>query len=728
MTTGKPVCQVCIPNTMRNYYDYAYAGNKPEVGVRVRISFRGRTKIGIVTGHGISRLPDDKILTIEDTIDDRPLLDSAFFDFAYWVAHYYQAPLSEIISTVLPKQFRQGKAIETCWENEYQLRMNVAQAKALVDTSKKKKLHQLIEWIAEKDSPVNEAMMRDAGYSKTLWQALLEKEVLSVNKTLVPPRHNWQQKSYPELNEEQQHAVNTIVPELDHYQSFLLQGVTGSGKTEVYQQVIEQVMSAGKQVLLLVPEIGLTPQLLSRFQHRFSQPMLMIHSQLNDSERFRAWVLAREGKVSLIIGTRTALFTPFLNLGLIVLDEEHDTSFKQLEGVRYSARDSAIYRASLTNIPVILGSATPSLESLHNVDLGKSKRLKLNKRAVNSQPVHYQIVDLRQHTQDYGLAKPTLALMEKHLQEGNQVLVFLNRRGFAPVILCHACGWIADCPYCDSHLNFHRQDERYHCHLCGYHRRPMSHCLSCKSSELIAVGAGTQRLEPFLAQTFPDYPVLRVDRDQVRQKGDWAEKLAMIAEQSVKIIVGTQMLAKGHDFHNITCVVIMDADTGLLQSDFRAVERMGQLLLQVSGRAGRGHKSGEVIIQTHQPGHPFLNLLIKSGYEPFAQALLERRQLAKLPPFAHLAVLQAKAKKADKVLTFLQRIKRWLSTAPVQCLGPAPAQVARQADEYRYQLLIKSDNRSHLQQTLTQLRDWLTINKLGTNVRWIIDRDPQDMI
>jgi primosomal protein N' (replication factor Y) len=727
MIGGTPICQVCIANTMRDYYDYAYGDNKPEVGARVLVSFRGKTKIGIVLGFSLSELEPDKILTIDEILDKKPLLDHAFFDLLTWVAHYYQSPLSEVMATVLPKQFRLGKSIETCWENDYQLDPSASPESNPLD-NRKKKLRQLVDWLAQVDHPVNEAMMRQAGFSKVHWETLQENGLIRATKSLVPPLHAWQEKPYPKLNNEQQQAVDSIVSHLNRYQCFLLQGVTGSGKTEVYQQVIEHVIAAGKQVLLLVPEIGLTPQLLARFQRRFKHPMMMIHSQLNDNERFRAWVLAREGKVSLVIGTRTALFTPLPNLGLIVLDEEHDASFKQLEGVRYSARDSAIYRASLANVPVILGSATPSLESLQNVALGKYQRLVLKQRAISTHPVHYQIVDLRRHQPDHGLAKPTLEVMKKHLDAGNQVLVFLNRRGFAPVILCHVCGWIADCPHCDSHLNFHRQDERYHCHLCGYHRRPMVNCQACQSTELISVGAGTQRLEPFLTQTFPDYPVLRVDRDQVKHKGDWAEKLSQIADQSVKIIVGTQMLAKGHDFHHITCVVIVDADTGLLQSDFRAVERMGQLLIQVSGRAGRGHKAGEVMLQTHQPQHPMLNLLIQYGYERFAEGLLANRQLAKLPPFSHLALFQAKARKAGTVLTFLHKVKQWLSNSPVQCLGPAPAQVARQADEYRYQLLFKSDNRAHLQQTLSLLRDWLTINKYGSNVRWIIDRDPQDML
>ncbi len=722
-----PVCQVCIAKTMRNYYDYAYGDTKPDVGARVLVTFRRKAKIGIVVGHAMSQLSPHKILPIEEILDASPLLDEAFFSLANWVATYYQAPLSEVIATVLPKQFRLGKAIKTCWENEYQLAIPGEQAKEKIGGRKKKAL-QLVEWMEAVKHPVNGTMMLQAGFSKRDWQFLEDAQIVSVRQTLVPPAHQWEAQPHQVLNKQQQQAVDAIGLELNHYQCFLLQGVTGSGKTEVYQHVIEQVMAAGKQVLLLVPEIGLTPQLLSRFQRRFSQPMVMIHSQLNDSERFRAWVLARERKVSLIIGTRTALFTPLPNLGLIVLDEEHDTSFKQMEGVRYSARDSAIYRARLANVPVILGSATPSLESLHNVSVGKYKRLKLTERAISTEPVHYQLVDLRLHAQEHGLAKPTSSVMKNHLNAGNQVLVFLNRRGFAPVILCHACGGIADCPNCDSHLNFHRQDERLHCHLCGYSRRPMINCQACQSTELIAVGAGTQRLESYLQQTFPDYPVLRVDRDQVKNKRDWANHIELIEQQSVKIIIGTQMLAKGHDFHHITCVVIMDADTGLLQSDFRAVERMGQLLLQVSGRAGRGQKAGEVVIQTHQPQHPLLNLLIQSGYDSFAQVLLEKRQLAKLPPFAHLAILQAKAKKAETVDAFLHQVKHYLSKAPIQCMGPAPAQVARQADEYRYQLLLKSDYRTNLQQTLTQLRNWLTINKLGASVRWTIDRDPQDMI
>jgi len=328
---GTPVCQVCIANTMRDYYDYAYGNHKPSIGARVWVTFRGKAKVGVVVGHEISQLPASKIRFLDEIIDAKPLLDKSFFDLAHWVARYYQAPLSEVMATVLPKQFRQGKAIETCWENEYQLKMPADKAEALID-NRKKKLRQMVNWLAKLGCPVSESMGREGGYSKRHWEMLLELGVVAKHRTLVPPTHAKEGQDNLQLNDQQAQAVKRIQSELHHYHCFLLQGVTGSGKTEVYQQVIEQVMAAGKQVLLLVPEIGLTPQLLSRFRQRFNQPMVMIHSQLNDSERFRAWVLAREAKVSLIIGTRTALFTPLPNLGLVVLDEEHDLSFKQMAG------------------------------------------------------------------------------------------------------------------------------------------------------------------------------------------------------------------------------------------------------------------------------------------------------------------------------------------------------------------------------------------------------------
>lgn len=529
------------------------------------------------------------------------------------------------------------------------------------------------------------------------------------------------------LNTEQEHAVLKITQALSSYQCFLLRGVTGSGKTEVYLQVIANVLNNGKQVLILVPEIGLTPQLLSRFSDRFREPMAVIHSNLSDTERCHAWQRAKDSTVKLVIGTRGALFTPMPELGLIVIDEEHDASLKQMDRVRYSARDTALIRAHMANIPIVLGSATPSLESLHNCNQGKYTLLELTQKAVSQVPLRYQLLDIRNQVLHEGLAPQTIALIREHLERKHQVLVFINRRGFSPVLLCHQCGWMADCRACDSHLTVHRKSEKLACHHCGLIQAIPSRCKKCSSTELIPIGAGTQRIYDALATQFPTTNILRIDRDEVQKKHALNECLDKINRGEAQLIVGTQMLAKGHHFPHLTLVVVLDADNGFYNQDFRAIERLGQLLTQVAGRAGREEHAGHVLIQTYLPQHPLLNLLVQQGYEAFAKSLLELRQQAQLPPYSHLAMLRAQSRTMPKVLQFLHAIKTQLQPCGIELLGPAPAPLARKANHHRMQLLIKSPSRQRREQTLVMMRDAINQHKLDKSIEWTLDVDPMDL-
>ena len=529
------------------------------------------------------------------------------------------------------------------------------------------------------------------------------------------------------LNIEQAHAVQEVQAHLASYRCFLLYGVTGSGKTEVYLQIIASVLAKGQQVLLLVPEIGLTPQLLSRFQSRFVEPIAVIHSHLNDTERMRAWLLAKEQRVKLVIGTRAAIFTPMPALGLIVIDEEHDASLKQMEGVRYSARDVALKRAYDANIPIVLGSATPSLESLYNCRIEKYGLMRLKQKAIANTPLHYQLVDIRNQPLEHGLAPATLSAIESHLNQRNQVLVFINRRGFAPVLLCHQCGWIADCKACDAHLTLHRSLGRLVCHHCGLTTLIPKQCRGCKGQDLLPIGVGTQRVAEFLTERFPMASVLRIDRDTVRKKHAMKQSLMRIHAGEAQLIIGTQMLAKGHHFPRLTLVVILDADNGFYNQDFRSLERLGQLLTQVAGRAGREQDPGQVLIQTHLPEHPILNVLVQQGYDDFAQELMVSRQQAALPPFQFLTMIRAQGRTEAHVLQFMQAIKAKLQFADLQVLGPAPAPLARKAHQHRMQLLIKSPSRKRLGDALTQVRDWLLHNKLLNGVKYSLDVDPIDL-
>lgn len=720
------VYQVCIPHTNRDCFDYLALDCAPKIGARVWVPFRQHLKLGIVVHHGPQTNEQLKLKHIAELIDDEPILTDDLLTLCRWISSYYQSPLSEVLPLALPKKYRQGLACQLPMADYYQLAMPLVEAQARVP-ARAKKQHELLEFLNQTNNALSKQVLTQAGFNSSQLLALVKIGALTLSQQILIPQRHADLSPALELNEEQATAVDCINTQLDKYQCYLLQGVTGSGKTEVYLQVIANVLAQGKQVLVLVPEIGLTPQLLSRFTARFTQGITVIHSDLNETERQVAWQLAKDNLVQMVIGTRSSVFTPMPHLGLIVIDEEHDSSLKQMEGVRYSARDTALMRAHLANIPIILGSATPSLESIHNCQQNKYQLLRLNHKALSDTPLHYQVVDIRSQVLNNGLAAASLKLIAEHLAQQNQVLVFINRRGFSPVLLCHQCGWMADCRACDSHLTLHKQSGQMICHHCGLTQHMPKHCLSCKSKELIPIGAGTQRIHEFLSAYFPETNVLRIDRDEVRKKNALSEQLDKINRGEAQLIVGTQMLAKGHHFPRLSLVVVLDADAGLYNQDFRALEHLGQLLTQVSGRAGRAEHPGQVIIQTHLPQHPLLNVLLQNGYDAFAQALLENRQQAQLPPYHYLAVIRAQASKQSTVLQFLHASKDQIKVHPISIMGPAPAPLARKANQYRMQLLIKSPTRKALKSSLTQLREWLTINKLGNGVRWNVDVDPMDL-
>lgn len=528
------------------------------------------------------------------------------------------------------------------------------------------------------------------------------------------------------LNPAQENAVEKISQQ-HGFQTFLLEGITGSGKTEVYLQVIQKIIQEGKQALVLVPEIGLTPQTVSRFQNRFNLPVAVLHSRLNETERMDAWISAKEGEAKIIIGTRSAILTPFKNLGIIILDEEHDMSFKQQAGLRYSAREVSIMRAKYENVPIILGSATPSLESLHNAQRERFIHLHLPERAGVAAHPTFKIIDLRNQELLGGLSKTLLNAIQNHLNANQQVMVFLNRRGYAPSLICHACGWVADCPNCDAHLTLHSGDHKLICHHCGTTRPIYKHCLSCKHTELLPVGLGTERLEEVLQEKFKNYPIIRLDRDSTRSKNALHNILSEIQSGQGQIIIGTQMLAKGHHFPNVTLVAIVDADSGLFSTDFRATERLGQLIIQVSGRAGREEKPGEVYIQTHHPENKILQTLISKGYSSFANQLLEERKITNLPPYAYLAILRAEGKSAYLPNQFLQEVRKIPTFNTLEVLGPIPALMQRKAGQYRANLLIQTQHRAHLQQWLPTLLNYISQLPTSRKVRWSLDVDPQEI-
>jgi primosomal protein N' (replication factor Y) len=536
-------------------------------------------------------------------------------------------------------------------------------------------------------------------------------------------------ESGPELRDEQREAVDAVGAALGRFGAFVLHGVTGSGKTEVYLRLVERVLGQGRRALVLVPEIGLTPQLVGRFRDRFDTPMAVLHSALTDHERLVAWREAFSGHARIVLGTRSAVFAPVPELGIIIVDEEHDSSFKQHEGgFRYSARDLAVVRAQRADVPVLLGSATPALESLHNVAGGRYVRLLLPYRAAGAEPPRMALVDLRANAGHSGVSTPAIQAIERHLRGDGQVLVFLNRRGYAPTLLCTACGWVAPCQECDARLTVHLSAGRLRCHHCGFDSVLPSRCPQCGFT-VKPVGQGTERIEEALTTLFPGVTLARLDRDVVRSRGDMEEVMRRMSSGEARILVGTQMVTRGHDFPNVTLVVVLNADQGLFSTDFRAPERLAQTIVQVAGRAGRGTRPGEVLIQTEFPGHPLLLSLLAEGYDGFARTALAERAQASWPPFSRLAAVRDSAKTAEGALEFLTDARKLACTPPrgLRLLGPVPAAMSKRAGRYHAQLLIEGTDRSSLHHFLDSWLPAVEQLQSARRVRWALDVDPIEL-
>jgi primosomal protein N' (replication factor Y) len=532
------------------------------------------------------------------------------------------------------------------------------------------------------------------------------------------------------LSQQQIDALNTI-KSINTFETVLLHGVTGSGKTEVYLQAIANCLSQGKQALLLIPEISLTPQTLQRFQERFNVTIATLHSGLKDSERLANWLKAMTGDARILIGTRMSVFAPLKECGIIIVDEEHDTSFKQQSGFRYSARDVAVMRGSIENIPVVLGSATPSLESLNNAWSDRYRYVSLPERAGNSQPPRVKVVDIRKQRLRSGLSPYLLSRMEEHLESNGQVLLFLNRRGYAPVLMCHQCGYSEKCPHCDTFLTYHQLNNKICCHHCEYTKYCPDICDECHQANMIPVGLGTEQIECELQSIFKGYNTIRIDRDTTRKKGSLENLLDEAHNSSASILIGTQMIAKGHHFKNLTLVAVVDADSGLYSCDFRAIERLAQLLVQVSGRAGREDRIGEVLVQTHQPDHPMLQCLLQEGFVAFSKKIIAERKLAQLPPCSYLALFRSEDKQEEVAMSFLHELKKRFANITdknIDVFGPFHAPMLRRAGKNRAQLILQSDNRQTLQHLLGHMMSDGWLKKQKQRVQWSLDVDPVELI
>ncbi len=742
------ILHLALPSPLRQLFDYRLPAGLPvpAAGVRVRVPFGRQQLVGMVISQGEhSDVPSAKLKAIQEVLDEEPALPPALWRLALWVAQYYQHPLGDALSQMLPVLVRQGEPLHCEPPRVWQL---TARGRALAPTALQRARRQQEAWQLLHDHPqgLSDAALKAFAVTRDSMQALWVKELVVPVAGAATASHDFARGMAPDLakgrggallaepplvaGSEQAAAIAALTGAGPGFRAWLLQGITGSGKTEVYLQTMAAVLADGRQVLVLVPEIGLTPQTVARFQARFRCPIAVLHSGLGDRERLQAWRAARAGEVGIVIGTRSAVFTPLARPGLIIIDEEHDLSFKQQEGFRYHGRDVAVRRAQLENIPIVLGTATPALETLANVQAGRYQRLALTQRAGQARPPTVQRIDIRGQKLVEGLSATVRTRMSETLARGEQVLVFMNRRGYAPVLLCHDCGWQADCPRCDARPTLHRDPVRLHCHHCGSERPPPRVCPDCASTDLRPVGLGTERLEEALVEQFPSVPVHRVDRDSTRRKGAMQALISRIHEGGPAILVGTQMLAKGHHFPNVTLVVIPDSDSGLFSADFRGPERLAQLLVQVAGRAGRAERAGQVLLQTHQPDHPLLETLLTRGYIACARDLLQERQLLGLPPAGYLALLRAEATRAELPLAFLQQAAMTVVQGGfgVQAWGPVPAPLARKAGKSRVHLLLKSEDRRSLHGLLDVLVPWLEQLPEARQVRWSLDVDPQELV
>ncbi|WP_201617292.1 primosomal protein N' [Psychrobacter urativorans] len=751
--------QVALPVPLYRVFDYSVPTDStalPAIGSRVEVSFGRQTLIGIVVAHiaqANSSVPNNKLKPINHCLDDAPILNDNMLALASWLARYYHYPLGDVLAVMLPTLIRQGKPLDLLITH-WRILPNVRDEDFRANANKQKQQFDMLKLHGERGA--SEEVLLLEGMQRAFLTTLEDKGLI---ERYIQPKTEPSPVSLAKmplvLNEEQQLAVDAIIAahDADEYSGFLLNGITGSGKTEVYLQAMQTVLEAGKQVLILVPEIGLTPQTRARFASRFAAHIVLLHSGMTNTHRLHGWQDCRTGHAQIVIGTRSAVLYPFADLGLIIVDEAHDASYKQQDTLRYHAADVALYRGLQYNIPVVLGTATPTLEHLKLVNDGKLTECQLRTRPGNAKLATMQLIDARlqsTHQQaqndgaryDTGLTDILISAIRQTLEAGDQVLIFLNRRGYAPVLLCEACGWQADCPRCDAHLTVHynsqSQSSSYSnssylkCHHCDWQAYIPAACPDCGSQNLDAKGMGTTRLSDNLHAIFANpqtskdlYPIIQIDRDTTRRKDSWEKIYQQINQGKPAILVGTQMVAKGHHFPNVTLVCLPNADRGFLSADFRSPEHTAQLMIQVAGRAGRGDKQGRVLIQTLQPDNPLLLKLVKDGYLPFALELLQERKMMGLPPFSHAALIRCEGK---TLLATSQALKDAIASLPVAhnlaVLGPIDAPMSKKNSRYHSQLLLLAKDRNQLHYILNQW--WQPVLALPSTkyLKLTLDIDP----
>ena len=714
------VIRVALDVPLPRLFDYLCADAcDGDVGARVLVSFGRRQMVGIIVEVAAdSTLPRERLKPCERILRDIPPLPGEWIALARFCSEYYQMPIGEALLTALPPRLRRAEplAAPTCTFAITELGRVALQSLPVRQKIRRQILEALLAAPRRRSDLARIARASRAHIRDCLATGWIAEQ--------APPREAHEFVAMHPLNEEQFNALDQAATALKGYASFLLLGITGSGKTEVYLNLIARAISQGRQALVLVPEIALTPSLETLFRERFPVTRLCVqHSEMGQTERAQSWLEASQAEAQIVLGTRLAVFVPMPRLGLIVVDEEQDSSYKQQEGLRYSARDLAIFRARQMNVPVLLCSATPSLETLHHAQSGRYHLLRLSQRAHKlARLPKINLIDTRKALTGEGLSDPLLQALAQRLQRREQSVLFLNRRGYAPVLTCGHCGWVSGCPRCSVNLVMHLNQRVLRCHHCGFQSRIPRACPQCGNVDLVPLGRGTQRLETEVAEKFPQARILRIDSDSAR--GRLRDLLETAHAGDADILVGTQLLAKGHHFERVTLVGVLNADAGLFAADYRAPERLFAQLQQVAGRAGRAELPGEVFIQTRFPSHPLYKALQQQDYEGYARELLEERRSAGFPPFIHEAALRAHAPSMKSALSFLNIAVSLAPEVPdvLTIYDPAPASLPRLAGLERAQLLIQSRSRPMLQEFL---RIWnMTLCAHQTRVRWHFDVDP----
>jgi primosomal protein N' (replication factor Y) (superfamily II helicase) len=731
----EPILRVAINAPLSRLFDYLPpadgANSLPRPGCRLLVPFGRRRQTGVLLEVAkTSDVPAARLKRVQKVLDPEPILREPDLRLIRFASDYYHHPIGEVVGCALPAPLRQGKPLH---ESRQRLKLTADGAHAVPAEAVRRAPRQsaLLELLQRDGSLAAEELDRLLPGWRQPARGLVAKGVAELVEELgPPPAAGSAQKTAtaPVPNPDQAAALEALSGRRDFHVA-LLDGITGSGKTEVYLSLIQETIALGRQVLVLVPEIGLTPQFVGRLEGRLGLAAAVLHSSLPDSVRLATWRAARSGAAPLVLGTRSAVFAPMQNPGLIVVDEEHDGSYKQQEGLRYSARDLAIARGKQLDIPVVLGSATPSIESLSRCREGAYRRLTLPARAGGAAPPLLRLVDLNRHPPTEGLARPVVEAMRRHIDEGGQVLVFLNRRGYAPTLICRSCSAVAECRRCDARMTVHARSGRLMCHHCGAARPLDDSCAAC-GGPVAPLGQGTERLEDTLQQRFPDFAITRIDSDSTRARGAMDQALAAAISGQTRIMVGTQILSKGHHFPDLTLVVVINADQGLFSTDFRGTERLAQGLIQVAGRAGRESRQGEVLIQTAFAAHPFWHELLTGGYERVAAMALEEREDAAWPPFSRLALLRASSTRRADTHRFLEIARELADDSPqdgTRVLGPVAAPMERRAGRYRGQLLFQSRTRRALHRVLASLRPKLEEEPFARRVRWSIDVDPLEL-